>query len=174
MNFLDQYSIQFASLTPGSYNYNFKVNDSFFEKFEESQIKQGNVSIDIEFQKEAKMLVLNFILTGSVRLMCDRCLDDFNFDINSNERIIVKFGTDKTDDTEELITISEKDYQINISHFIYEFIHLALPTKRAHPEDENGLSLCNPEFIAKLKEYQNIKTVEIDPRWEVLTKLKKS
>jgi len=172
VNFLNQFSIQFAGLALGCYNYNFKVDDSFFDKFAESQVKQGLIDVDIEFEKKSKMLILNFEIKGTVKLMCDRCLDDFDINIQSNERIIVKFGKNEIEETDDIITISEKEHEINVSHYIYEFIHLALPVKRVHSEDNNGISLCNADIIAKLKEHEVIKHVDIDPRWAILNKIK--
>jgi uncharacterized protein len=173
LNFLDQFAIQFAGLIPGSYHFEFVVNESFFEKFTESEIKQGSVNIQVELQKQARMMVLMFDMEGSVILNCDRCLDDFSFPVKSKTKLIVNFGKDKGQDTEEIITIAESDNEINVAQFIYEFIHLALPIKRVHPDDQNGNSTCNNEVMKKLKEHTNAESENNDdPRWDILKKIK--
>ncbi|GAG53875.1 unnamed protein product, partial [marine sediment metagenome] len=54
------------------------------------------------------------------------------------------------------------------------YIHLALPPKRAHPDDENGKSMCDAEILKKLKELKGkeIEKQDNDPRWEALKKIK--
>ena len=170
MSFLKQFSIQFASLKPGSYNFKFAVDEKFFEKFNESETKKGKVSIQIEFQKQARMLILNFKLKGRVELVCDRCLENFEYNLKSEERLIVKFGNEREEETDEIIIIQESDHEINVAHYIYEFIHLAFPTKRVHPDEK----FCNREIISKLEKLKSKNNIEdeADPRWEALKKIK--
>ena len=173
MSFLDQFAIQFAGLKSGSYNFEFAVNETFFEKFTESEIKKGAVNVHIELQKQARMMVLLFNLDGSVIITCDRCLDEFSFPFNYQTKLIVTFGKDKRQETEEIITISESDHEINVAQHIYEFIHLALPMKKIHPDNDNGISNCNSEVMKKLKNHTIITSEnKDDSRWEILKNLK--
>lgn len=173
MSFLDQFAIQIAGLQPGLYNFEFEASEKFFEKFTESEIKKGTVNVHVELQKQARMMELLFTLEGSAMITCDRCLDEFNFPVDYQTKLIVNFGKNKGEVTEEIITISESDHEINVAQYIYEFIHLALPMKKVHPDDEKGVSTCNAEVMIKLKEHTNT-TIENkeDPRWEVLKKIK--
>jgi len=168
---LDQFSIRFTNLKPGAYHYELLIDDKFFENFSGSEIKQGRVNVRIELQKQVKMLVLDFKLEGTVNLICDRCLDDFDFSIFSTNKLVVKIGIGKIEETDEIIMIPETEHKINVAQFIYEYIHLALPPKRTHPEDENGFPFCNKEIIEKLKEHKNKEINEVDPRWDVLKNL---
>jgi uncharacterized protein len=173
LSFLDQFAIQFAGLQPGLYNFEFEVSEKFFERFTESEIKKGTVNVHVELQKQARMMELLFTLDGSVMITCDRCLDEFNFPVDYQSKLIVNFGKNKGEVTEEIITISESDHEINLAQYIYEFIHLALPMKKIHPDNEKGVSTCNREVMKKLKEHMVITNqTSDDPRWEVLKKLK--
>ena len=175
MNFLKQYSIQFASLKPGNYTFEFVANDKFFENFDESEVKKGHVKISADLERQARMLIFNFRIIGEVKLICDRCLDEYDQPVQSEERLIVKLGNEKKEETEEIIIIPEADHSISLAQYFYEFIHLALPVKKVHPVDSKGKSLCNKEVIKKLKEHQRNEkneTEESDPRWEALKKIK--
>jgi uncharacterized metal-binding protein YceD (DUF177 family) len=175
VSFLKQYSIQFASLKPGNYTFEFVLNDKFFENFDESEIKKGDVKIHVDLEKQARMLVFNFNIEGKVQLVCDRCLDEFEQAIKSEQRLIVKLGSEKKEETEEIIVIPEADHTILLAQFFYEYVHLALPVKKVHPTDKKGKSLCNKEVIKKLKEHEikeNSKPDKSDPRWDVLKKIK--
>ena len=57
-------------------------------------------------------------------------------------------------------------HDFDVSSLIYEYIILAVPLHRVHPEGE-----CNPEVIALLTANDAPETTEednIDPRWAAL------
>ena len=170
MDYLKQFVIQFGGLKPGLHQFFFEVGDLFFGQFEYSEIKKGKVAVKIDFEREEKMLILNFLIDGIVEMHCDRCYEPFLLPISGTERLIVKFGNDFHEEDDEVQIIPEGETKIDLSSFIYEFIHLLIPFRRVHPEDENGNSLCDPEIIKRIDERES--SSEPDPRWEVLKKLK--
>ena len=170
MDYLKQFVIPFGGLKPGKHSFSFNIEDPFFEQFEFSEIKKGRVSVELDLEREVKMLVLDFILAGKVQGDCDRCSEPFFLPIEGKERLIVKFGHDFHEEDEEVQIIPEGETQIDLSPFIYEYIHLLVPVRRIHPSDENGNSQCDPEIIRRIEEREA--SSGPDPRWEVLNKLK--
>ena len=170
MDYLKQFVIPFGGLKPGMHQFSFKIDDLFFDQFEYSEIKKGSVTVEIDLEREEKMLILNFIIAGKVEMHCDRCYEPFLLPVSGKERLIVKFGHDFHEENEEVQIIPEGETQIDTSSFIYEYIHLLVPFRRVHPADENGNSLCDPEIIKRIEEKEV--SSEPDPRWEVLKKLK--
>jgi len=170
MDYLKQFVIPFGGLKPGMHQFSFKIDDLFFDQFEYSEIKKGSVTVEIDLEREEKMLILNFIISGKVEMHCDRCYEPFLLPVSGKERLIVKFGHDFHEENEEVQIIPEGETQIDTSSFIYEYIHLLVPFRRIHPDDENGNSLCDPEITKRIEEREV--TSEPDPRWEVLKKLK--
>jgi uncharacterized metal-binding protein YceD (DUF177 family) len=64
-----------------------------------------------------------------------------------------------------------EEHEIDIKQHLYEFIHLALPIKRVHPDDASGNSTCDPVMLEKLHE-MSIEDEKInDSRWDDLKKL---
>ena len=118
------------------------------------------------------MLVLYFDIKGSVNVMCDRCLDQFDQPVNGEERLIVKFGDSYYEESDEVVVIPETEYKLNVSQYIYEFINLLLPIKRVHPNDKQGVSKCNPEFVNRLEGAKDDEMT--DHRWDALKMLRKS
>lgn len=169
MDYLKQFVIPFAGLKAGSYTFAFEIDDEFFAHFEQSEIRQGRLHVDCILERQQRMLVLNFQLSGQVSLPCDRCADDYDQPISGQQKLIVKFGTEPYEESEEIVVIPEKAHELDVSQYIYEYIHLLLPMKRIHGTDELGNSLCNPDVISQI-----IDTEEppVDPRWEALKKLK--
>ncbi len=162
--------IRFSGLPEGKHQYRFEIGDWFFESFEYGEISQGKVNTEVELDKQENMLLLNFTLEGYLRVICDRCGEEFDFPVSGTESLIVKFGDKKENDADEIIMITKDEHEIDISHFLYEFIILMLPYRKVHGEDENGNSLCDPEVISKIDEHQE--DLEADPRWDALKKLK--
>jgi len=166
MKVLEEFVIPFVGLKEGVHDYSFKIGAEFFESFEYSEVEQGEVHVNVSMEKQERMLVFYFSIRGEVQLPCDRCLAALNLPIEGNERLIVKFGQEYEEESDEILIIPETDSRIDISNFIYEYIMLLLPYKRVHPEGED---LCDQEVVDKLNQHtQN----ESDPRWAALKELK--
>lgn len=169
MNYLKHFIIPFSGLKLGNHTFNFEIEDKFFEHFEYSEIKKGRLHVDCLLDKQVQMMVLYFDITGTVRIPCDRCAEEFDQLIYGKQKLIVKFGVDHKEESEDILVMTEKEHELDVSQFLYEYIHLMLPFKKVHGSDENGISLCNPEVIRYIIEKEEH---PIDPRWEALQKLK--
>jgi len=169
LNYQKQYVIPFSGLSENIHHFEFKIDDKFFENFEFSEIKKSNIDVYLSLEKQERMLILEFLIEGTTNIMCDRCLDFFDYPIKGKEKLIVKFGNKNYESTDDILILAESENEIDISKYIYEFISLLLPIKRIHPEDENGNSRCNKEMIKKIKEFS--KTKKSDGRWDELKKI---
>lgn len=169
MSYFDHFVIPFSGLKPGKHDYSFDIDDAFFAHFEYSEIKSGRLTVDLVLEKKENLLELDFTIHGTVHVMCDRCLDHFDQPVNGSERLFIKFGVTAYEESDEVVVIPSTEHRINVSHFIYEYIHLLLPYKCIHPNDEEGLSQCNPEVVSRLNEH--IEPGMGDPRWDTLKKL---
>lgn len=182
MNRLKLFSIPFTSLKNGKHSFDFKIEDSFFVDFDYSPIKKAYITVDLEFNKQETMFVLDFVLKGDVELTCDRCNEEFRSPFHSNERLIFKFGEESEEQTEEIIILSRAEHEINLANHLYEFIVVGIPLIHVHPDKEDGSSGCNPETLEILKklsisgdeatEKEKGPETIIDPRWEALKKLR--
>lgn len=166
MNVLKEFTIPFVGLKEGMHDYSFEIKDSFFESFEYSEIETGKVHVEVSLERRERMLVFEFKIDGYVDVDCDRCLKAMEYPVKGQERLIVKFGQELREESEEIIVIPETDSHIDISSFIYEYIMLLLPFKRVHPD---GDEICSNEVVDKL---ENHSIQEEDPRWDALKGLK--
>jgi len=171
MKYLSQYTIPFSGLNEGKHLFDFSADHRFFAGFEESEIEKGSVSIQVELEKRTTYLRLTFNVKGEVELICDRCLERYMQPIKSRNLMLVKFSETETDDGDEVIYIHPGAYQVEVAKLIYEFIVLSIPIRHVHPDGPDGNSLCDPEMLRKLEEYQATDLPEsspIDPRWNDL------
>lgn len=104
-------------------------------------------------------------------MICDITTEKFNYPIKENIKFLVKFGEEYDDSHEEIITIPHQDYAFNIAQLIYESVMLSIPMKKLSPN-------ISDEDLALLEKYapqvieEEIEDEIIDPRWEMLKKLK--
>jgi uncharacterized protein len=165
------YTIPLSGLKEGHHTLDFEIDNEFFEQFEESEVKEGRLIANIEIDKRSTHLDLRIRVSGSVRISCDRCLEMFSQPVDSENRLLVKFGKSLDDIDPDIISVPADEHELNLQQQIYEFIMLALPIKRVHPADKKGKSTCDPVMIKKLEELIIEEEKEIDPRWEELKKL---
>jgi uncharacterized protein len=170
VSYLDQFLILVNGIKPDTYSFDFEIDELFFRQFDFSEIRNGKIRVHLDMVKEERLIHFHFSISGSVQVPCDRCFELFDQEISGEEELIVKFGNDFHEESEVVQVIPEGENHFNISSFLYEYIHLLVPIRRVHPEDEEGNTKCDPEVIQRL-EFPPENT-EPDPRWEILNKLK--
>ena len=174
---LKQFSIPFTGLKIGKHQFDFEVDNSFFEAFEYSLVKKGNLKAEVELDKQETMLLLQIRIKGTIVLDCDKCLAEFEAPIDVQERQIVKFAEDELEsDDLEIIVLSKKESELDISNLIYEFITVSVPYIKVCEENGEGQK-CDQEMIAKLESFavgsqEEEQQQSDDPRWAALKKLK--
>ena len=170
---MEEFIIPFFGLKEGTHEFNFSIDRTFFEAFENSLLDDAEIEIKLKLEKKSSMLILDFKAKGKTKVPCDRCGDDFNLTIKSKERIFVKFGDESFEQTDDIIIVGQGIHEIDISHPVYEMLALGLPNKRVHKK----LVDCNQVVIERLKEFKSVEheieeEENTDPRWDALKKLK--
>ena len=172
MNISRDFVINFGSLPQGEHEFEFEVNDAFFRTFDQSIIQKGIVDVLVVLEKKEHVLLLDFTISGTVTVPCDRCLEDLDLDIEGYNELIIKVGEENEEVSESVILLSPKEYEINVAQYIYEFISLMMPMRNVHDEDENGQA-CDPEVLKELEKHivHDNEDHLTDPRWEALKKI---
>ncbi len=172
MTALRLYDINYKGLKPGLHDFDYVIDGAFFKEFAESEVLNCDVKVNLNLDMNTNFFVLNFDFKGKVIVECDRCLDDMDVNLETQESIYVYLkendGTDLEEDADVVFFPPSEDV-FNLAQLIYEFIHLNLPFQRVHEDDENGDSTCNEEVT----KYIGGNSEEItDPRWSKLKDLK--
>ena len=172
MGHLKKYKIRFKELDLGEHSFDFEINKLFFDEFEKSEIQEGELKATVNLLKEERMITLSISIEGNVDIMCDRCLEYFGYPVDFNGKLYIKPKREIEEQKEFIIGIEEDDTEINLAQYFYESIHLMLPLKRVHPDDENGNSTCDKEMLKLIEKYKKDQDSDsIDPRWEKLKNL---
>lgn len=170
VDYLKQFVIPYFGLKNGFHDFRFEINKEFFDHFEYSEIKNGDLLIRVELEKQDRMLIFRFNVSGTVDVPCDRCGVHFDQPVGIGEKLIIKLGHQRREESHEIIIIPETDHEVDLSGFLYEYIILSLPVKRVHPADKDGNSTCDPEMLRILEDHAP--EFPRDPRWDALKKLK--
>lgn len=168
MKVLEEYIIPFSGLPQRVHEFDFEVDNKFFECFENSEIVDGKVLVKAKLDRKSVLLIFDLTAKGSVVVPCDRCGDDFELSIEGAQRIIVKLGNeDEGNEDDDIVYLDTKEHEINIAQFIYEMISLSVPYQRVHPKGK-----CNKETLKQIKSLAvTEKNKPTDPRWDALKNL---
>ncbi|MBQ8270360.1 MAG: DUF177 domain-containing protein [Bacteroidaceae bacterium] len=170
MGRFDKYNIDLKGLKTEPLVLEFNLDNAFFADIEGEEFQKGAVKAQVTARKNRDVFDFTFALAGAVIVSCDRCLDDLEIEVETENSLRVKFGSDYADDGDTVV-VPEQDGDLNIAWYLYEFIALSLPMKRVHAPGK-----CNREMTGKLDKHSHggvsacddAGTDDIDPRWESL------
>lgn len=178
-----EFKLRLAGVANGKHSFSIVCNNTFFDNNEISDILDGSVKVLVNMDKSDKMLRLDFHYSGTITVECSRCLDPVQFPIDFKNQLLVNLVQEIPEDFEnddEIWMINEKDYDLDVYQFVFESIILSLPNQIIHPDDTEGNSTCNADFLNTLAQYTVDEPLEdededektTDPRWDALKNIK--
>jgi uncharacterized metal-binding protein YceD (DUF177 family) len=187
VKFWKAFDIEVIKFKEGRHEIDFEIGDSFFQNFEDNElVEKGHLTVRVIMDKGANLIELTFHIKGSVQLTCDRSLEIFDHQLDFTEKMIYKYGAEEQEIDVNVFMITRDTPSINVAQLIYEFILLALPAKKIHPdfinelddeeaEVDGGYVYIDDEFEPESEQENQEEKEEskpADPRWEQLLKLK--
>jgi uncharacterized metal-binding protein YceD (DUF177 family) len=174
MKVTNEFLIPFVGLKLGKHQFEYQINKKFFDHFEYDEFENANIKVNVVLEKKSTMLELNFKHKGTINVPCDLTSEDFDLPVKGSLKLIVRFGEEYNDDNEELLILPFAEFQIDVAQFIYEMIVLSIPLRKVHPGVKDGS--LQSEALTKLneinvKEHEEVKQEQTDPRWDTLKKL---
>lgn len=146
---LQPFVVPINGLTQGGTEFDWRADGTFFGKFDNSEILDAELSIGVHVEKAARYIGVDCSVRGTVRVVCDRCLEDLTLPVDTAFKLSVKFGEENgTADAgdREIVMIPEGMAELDLSQFIYDYVCTSLPMRRVHPDGE-----CNPDTLKYLK-----------------------
>ena len=133
----------------------YAITNEMLAGVENSLVKGGQLKATVTAQQSHEGLTLTICTRGKVVVECDRCLDDMEVDIDTRDTVSVQSG-DRHEDAADIIYVDKSQKTLDLWPVVYDFIVLALPMSRVHPE-----GLCNKEMTEKLSQYMVTSNIEI-------------
>lgn len=177
MKSTNEFLIPFIGLKLGKHQFEFKIEKKFFDEYKFDEFESCNVAVTVVLEKKTTMLEISFKHKGTVNVPCDLTGEPFDLPIKGKIKLVVQFGDEFNNDNDELLILPHGEHQIDLSQYIYEMIVLSVPQKRIHPGVKDGtlqteaLQKLNELQVKEIKEEEEKKEDDIDPRWDKLKQL---
>ncbi len=142
------FNIPLKSLGEGSHDFDLHLNQKFFEDMENTDVRDANLDVKLTVTTVRDRYDLKFHVTGDVTTLCDRCLDDLVIPIDASYHLMVEYGDDYNDESDDLLVIPNSDNYYNVAYMIYDTVVLAIPMKHVHP-----MGKCNRQMVAMLRKH---------------------
>jgi uncharacterized metal-binding protein YceD (DUF177 family) len=169
------YTVHIVGLSKTTHPFEFEVGNEFFSQYGTGLISEGTLKAEVVLDKRETFIEAGFTITGSVRLICDRSLDGFDYPIRAEKKLVFKYGDSDQELSDEIIMIHRDTDRLDLGQYIFEFIALEVPIKKLHPRfsDEEEEEAGEGKIIYTSKPSgEDDNGEDIDPRWEILKKLK--
>jgi len=168
-----EFMIPFQGMSLGKHKFSIVCDNTFFEAMQLSEVQDGAIVLEIEMEKQAHLLQFVFNFKGTIKVECDRCLDEMDLDLDFSKHLTVKILSEKSteihQEDDEIWMVGEDVHELNFEHFVYEAILCEIPLQHVHA-DRNS---CNTEMLKRLEMIQNVEEeTQTDPRWDALKTLK--
>lgn len=173
-----KYDVPLAALTEKKHEFVFDLDKAFFEQFDQTLIPDGQLRADVVVDKTAQRIVINTHIQGTVQLVCDRSLDEFDQPIDVENQLLLRFGEEELELDDDVLQVTPDKQTLSMDQHFFDYIGLALPMKKLHPrfQDEED---DNPDSEVKLI-YSTGSAADDsddddqdpgDPRWNALRNL---
>lgn len=178
MSFRREYEIAFVGLKPGVHEFNYEVDDTFFEEFQEQDFKNCKAYVKLILEKSSSsFLILKFEMGGSIEVICDRCNSNLPLQLFEEFVITVKMVEEpeimnEQEEDPDVYYISRTESHLNVKAWIYEFINLSIPMQRTCEYENMDGPYCSAEARALLNGMKIGEKEEENPIWKDLKKFK--
>ncbi len=186
--------IQFTGLKLGEHQFEYQIENDFFDLFNYSEFNSANIQVNIAMLKKTTMLELQFTHKGTVNVPCDITNEDFDLPIEGSLNLLVKFGEEFNNENDDFLILPHGEFQFNVMQYIYEMIALSVPYKRIHPdiaadyeekESDDDLDFLDSDDLEMINEddaddddlndnetdENSDNNKDTDPRWDKLKQL---
>ena len=166
------FSVNILGLSLKTHHFEFTLDDAFFKEYGDNLVSEGNLTAVVELTKKETFIGGHLAIKGTVRLTCDRSLEQFDEPIEVDKKIVFKYGEHDEELSDEIIVIQRDRAELDLGQYLYEFIILEVPMKKIHPRlrsDEDD-EVEGKVIYTSLGE--DSAEDPVDPRWEKLKKIK--
>lgn len=174
---MSAYGIHIVGLSNKLHSFNFELGKSFFKTYGTDLIAEGLFQAKVDVDKHETFLEATFTIEGTAVLTCDRSLETFEYPIKKRHSIVFKLGDVNEELSDEIVMIQRDTTTLELGQYLYEFLVLAIPMKRLHPrflqEEETDDDTAEGKIVYTSEpKAEEDEEKEIDPRWNILKKLK--
>jgi uncharacterized metal-binding protein YceD (DUF177 family) len=172
-----EFEIAFVGLKPGVHEYNYSIDDRFFEAFQQQDFRNCNAQVKLFLEKKSGFMLLRFEIGGKLEVTCDRCNNNLPLDLWDEFAITVKMVEDPEvmngqEDDPDVYYISRGESHIDVASWIYEFINLSIPMQKTCGYEKMDGPYCNKAAMEMLRKLDAGEMPKENPIWKDLKKFR--
>jgi uncharacterized metal-binding protein YceD (DUF177 family) len=172
-----EFEIAFVGLKPGVHEFNYSVDDSFFEEYQEQDFRKVQAQIRLLLEKNNSFMILRFQVGGKAEVTCDRCNSDLPMQLFDDFTMTVKMTEEpelmnEQEEDPDVYYISRGESHLDVKNWIYEFVNLSIPMQKTCEYENMDGPYCNAtarELLNKMRPEEGPKE---NPLWKGLDKFK--
>ena len=159
MKVLNEFKIPIIGMRQDHYQFDFQIDKSFFEAFDEPLYTNGDLKVTVMLNKQVGMIELDFIVKGKMLTECDRCLADIYIPVADEQHLIVKYSEEEQLEEDEIVYIHPDTPVLDLSQYVYEYICLAVPFIKTYDCEAETTPPCDQAMLAYLSKDEGQGTV---------------
>jgi uncharacterized metal-binding protein YceD (DUF177 family) len=172
-----EFEIAFVGLKTGVHEFNYDIDDRFFEDYNEQDFRNAEARVKLLLEKSNGFMILRFEVGGKAEVTCDRCNSNLPMQLFDEFTVTIKMTDEpevmnNQEEDPDVYYISRGESHIDVKDWIYEFINLSIPMQKTCEYENMDGPHCNPaarETLKKMKPEDNPGT---NPIWKGLEKFK--
>jgi len=175
-----EFEIAFVGLKPGLHEFNYTIDDKFFEAFQQQDFRNCRTHVKLLLDKKSGFMLLKFEIGGTLEVTCDRCNNNLPLELWDEFTLTIKMMEEPElingqDDDPDVYYISRGESHIDVANWVYEFINLSIPMQKACDYETMDGPYCNASAMDILKKLEPEETkikIKKNPIWKGLEKFK--
>ena len=113
---LERFKVDLKRLTDEVTTLEYDLDNHFFAALDSSELRQGTLHVSVSIRKATGFFELQFHSEGTVTVTCDRCLDDMDQPISTDNRLVVKLGTAYSEEDDVIIVSGRRNTRHVVAH----------------------------------------------------------
>ena len=155
-----EFEIAFVGLKPGIHEFNYLIDERFFETFQQQDFHHCKANIKLSLDRKSSFMLLKFEIGGVLEVTCDRCNSNLPFDLWDEFNITVKMVENpefmnENEEDPDMYYIAQGESHIDVANWIFEFINLSLPMQKACEYEKMDGPHCNTTAMDVLKKMES-------------------
>ena len=136
--------VELQRLSLGVHRFDIQLDDAFFASLEKTEILGGQVAAKATLNLREDFYTLSIAVRGTVRVVCDRCLDPMEITIDDEQEM----DSEELKEDESETTLDNQHSTIDLTWLAYEIVSINIPIVHCHPDGG-----CNPQMDLLLQSH---------------------
>ena len=172
-----EFEIAFVGLKPGVHEFNYEINNRFFEEYNDQDFRNPDACVKLLLEKSNGFMLLRFQVGGKAEVTCDRCGNNLPIQLFEDFSVTIKMTDDpelmnEQEEDPDVYYISRGESHIDVKDWIYEFVNLSIPMQKTCEYEKMDGPYCNPAAREMLNNWKQDENGGANPIWKGLEKFK--